>query len=333
MRQSARKTIRFRGRSEPVLETFHVRGRNYFALEKLSRRGAFRVFDPHAGPDGDYRVLHRIPQSKGTRQQLEILKRLGGPQGNRNFPGIVDFARVDGDIFVVIGWVWGTNLSDYMNAVRERKTPRPSPSEVVRLIRGLVHGVAHYHRRTNIIHGDISPANIIITSGTKHLVLIDFGSAWPLENAARKEQGDGQTQPYAAPERIAQHAAEDFRSDAFSLSVIAYEMLTGVVPYEGLGGQAGLPQLVAKTAESYRAPSTLLTAGHRLPSGSLKWLDDCLGTGLRLHPDQRFATLNEWITAWDTLHSSLKKGTRLRRIDELVLAGIDSLTNLFRRKQ
>ena len=57
----------------------------------------------------------------------------------------------------------------------------PVAPEIIRLIRGLAHGLAHYHRRANLVHGDISPANIIITSGTKQLVLIDFGSAWPAD--------------------------------------------------------------------------------------------------------------------------------------------------------
>ena len=105
MAQDSRKTIRFRGRTEPVIESFHVRGRSYFALEKLSGRGAYRVFDPHAGPHGDYRALHQIPRSQMTRGQLEILRRIGGPNANRNFPGIVDFAHQRADLFVVIAWV------------------------------------------------------------------------------------------------------------------------------------------------------------------------------------------------------------------------------------
>ena len=170
MTKSDRKTIRFRGKTEAVLETIRVRGRTYFAIEKLSHRGAFRVFDPHAGPDGDFRVLHRISKSDVTPQKIEILRRLGGENSNRNFPGIVDFAHQNNDLFVVVGWVAGTSLQAYLNSVRADKTPRPSVTEVVRLVRGLVHGVSHFHRRTNIIHGDISPANIVITSGTKQLV-------------------------------------------------------------------------------------------------------------------------------------------------------------------
>ena len=276
MAQTDRKTIRFRGRTEPVIESFRVRGRSYFALEKLSARGAYRVFDPHAGPDGDYRVLYRISKSQITRQQLEILRRIGGPQANRNFPGIVDFAHQGGDVFVVMAWVHGTNLRSFLRAIRDKKTPRPSTREVVRLVRGLVHGVAHYHRRTNIVHGDISPANIIISSGTTHLVLIDFGAAWPIQHTAHREI-DASTQPYAAPERIAKHASEDFRSDMFSLSVIAYEMLTLVLPYDGLGGQAGMPQLAAKTSSSYRDPSEMIPSPDRLPRQAVRLLDACVG--------------------------------------------------------
>jgi serine/threonine protein kinase len=331
MPQTDRKTIRFRGRTEPVIESFHVRGRSYFALEKLSGRGAYRVFDPHAGPHGDYRALHRIPKSQVTRQQLEILRRIGGPNANRNFPGIVDFVHQRADVFVVIAWVHGTNLRSFLSAVRDRQTPRPSVSEVVRLVRGLVHGVSHYHRRTNIIHGDISPANIVISSGTKTLVLIDFGAAWPIERAAHREH-DAYTQPYAAPERIAKHASEDFRSDMFSLSAIAYEMLTLTLPYDGLGGQAGTPKLAARTASSYRDPSSVIPSRGRLTKETVGLLDKCVGGGLRLHPDERFATSAEWLAVWDSLHFSLKKGSRLSRVEELFLTGIDSLLSLFSRK-
>lgn len=331
MAHPSRKTIRFRGRSEPVIESFHVRGRSYFALEKLSSRGAYRVFDPHAGPHGDYRVLYRVSQSQLSREQLEVLRRLGGPSGNRNFPSIVDFVRQRGDQFIVIGWVHGVDLRNYLSAVREGKTPRPSVREVVRLVRGLVHGLSHYHRRTNVIHGDVSPANIVITSGTSNLVLIDFGAAWPIERAAQREQ-DAFTQPYAAPERLAKHAPEDFRSDMFSLTAIAYEMLTLTLPYEGLGGQAGTPALAAKAASGYRAPSDQIASRGRLTGGTLRQLDRCVGGGLKLDPDERFATSSEWLTAWDQLHLSLQKGTRLSRIEAAIVAGIDAVARCLSRK-
>ena len=56
-----------------------------FALEKLSRRGSYRVFDPHAAPGGDYRVLRRIPSSKWTRQKIEITASNVGPDCKQKF--------------------------------------------------------------------------------------------------------------------------------------------------------------------------------------------------------------------------------------------------------
>ena len=328
-----RKTIRFRGREEPVLETFRVRGCSYFVLEELSRRGAYRVFDPLAAPGGDYRVLYRFPATQMSRQKTEILRRLSGPNANRNFPQLVEFTRAGSDFFVLLSWVWGTNLRDYFHAIREQKTPRPSVTEAVRLMRGLTHGAGHFHRRTNIIHGDISPANIVLTSGTKQLVLVDFGSAWPVEASATKESGDGVTQPYAAPERLTKLAAEDFRADMFSLTVIAYEMLTLELPFDGLGGQAGLPKLVDQAESSYRPPSELLQQADRLPDAATARLDRCVRIGLALHPDGRFATRADWLAAWDGLHDSLKTGDRLTRWEQLLLSGFDSIGRLFTRKK
>lgn len=328
MDSDQRKTIRFRGRTESVLETFRVRGRTYFAVQKLSSRGAFRVFDSHAGPDGGFRTLYQFSRSKISRQQLEILRRLSGSNTNRNFPGIVDFVTQGEHLFVVVAWVDGTDLKSYLDAVRSHQTPRPSVPEVVRLVRGLVHGLSHYHRRNSLIHGDVSPANIVLSSGTKQLVLIDFGSAWPQEHAAKREP-DELTFPYAAPERLSKHAVVDFRSDVFSLSSIAYELLTLSVPYDGLGGQAGLPELIGKVDNTYRPPSELISKSKRLPQQSIRLLDQCIGTGLQLHPDRRFATSREWLDTWDSLHFCFKKGGRLSRFEELVVTAIDSLSRIF----
>lgn len=325
-----RKTIRFRGKTLPVLESFRVRGRTYFAVEKISRRGAFRVFDPHAGPQGDFRILYKLSKSKATQQSIETLRRMGGPTGNRNFPRIVDFARQGDNLFVVAEWVSGTNLRQYLDAIRRRKMPRPSVSEVVRLTRGLVHGISHYHRKANIIHGDISPANIILTSGTTQLVVVDYGSAWPVERVATKEIGDGVTQPYAAPERLSGHAAEDFRSDAFSLSVVAFELLTLKIPYGGLGGQAGTLNMPAKLANSCEKPSELARV-NRLPRRNIRLLDQCIGKGLAVHPDDRFATSQDWLGAWDELHFAMKKGTRLNGFESMIVDKIASIYGILKR--
>jgi serine/threonine protein kinase len=331
MPKNSSTVIRFRGREEPVQEIFSVRGRRYFALEQLSRRGAWRVFDRHAGPHGDYRVLYRLPLTSITRQRIETLTRLGGPTGNRNFPKIVDCARQGGDLFVVLEWVWGISLKQLLHQVRGGQTPRPSCRETVRLARGLAHGLSHYHRRANLVHGDVSPANVIVTSGTKHLVLIDFGSAWPIEQSAAKDAGDGVTQYYAAPERMAHHAVEDFRADVFSLAVVAYEMLTMEIPFDGAGGRAGVPELIGNFSGSLVPPSALVANGDRVPATALREIDELFRVGLALHPDGRHATGREWLAAWDAAYWALQKGSRLSAWEERILGCLAGLATFARK--
>jgi serine/threonine protein kinase len=326
------RTIRFRGREEEILDVFSIRGRQYFALEQLSHRGAFRVFDRHAGINGDYRVLYRIPYSRLTRDRIETLRRLSGPTANRNFPYISDCVRQGDELIVVMSWVWGRNLRELLAEVRASKCPRPSVTEIVRLIRGLAHGLSHYHRRAQVVHGDVGPANIVVTSGTKNLVLVDFGSAWPVEQSATKEAGDGITPPYTAPERIARHALEDFRADQFSLSVVAYELLTLEIPYDGAGGRAGLPNLSESFAESFVPPSRLIADQDRLPERSLELVDELFRISLALHPDGRFLTRAEWLGAWDGLHRALQKGDRLSSFEQRVLHWLESLARRFWRR-
>ena len=330
MTHRSRKSIRFRGKEETVIESLRVRGRTYYVLEKLSARGAYRVFDPHAGPNGDYRALYRLANDQTARQKIEVLKRFSGPNGNRNFPSIVDYVRDRDQLIVVLAWVSGTNLRDYLKAIRDRKTPAPSPSETVRLMRGMAHGLGHFHRRLNVVHGDIAPANLIITSGTKQLIAVDFGSAWPVEQTAAKGVGDGVTALYAAPERVTGQG-EDFRADMFSLAIIAFEMLTLELPFDGLGGQAGLPALQKKVISKYKPPSGFGQISKQLPRETIRNLDDVIQTSLAFDAEDRYLTRSEWLAAWDSLYDSCRKETRLNSFEKMLVGCFDFVARTWDR--
>src|SRR5258707_1389219 len=84
------------------------------------------------------------------------------------------------------------------------------------------------HKR-GVIHGDVKPANILITSDGK-VKLTDFGMA----RVAKRDAGDSPllgTPAYWCTEQIIRRP-QDARSDIFSLGVVLYEMVTGTRPFE-----------------------------------------------------------------------------------------------------
>src|SRR5205814_8361051 len=92
-----------------------------------------------------------------------------------------------------------------------------------------------------VIHRDLKPENVVLTqrAGEKDVVkLLDFGIAARTESAdAQREQKLTQqgmvlgTPPYMSPEQFTGKSL-DARSDIYSLAVMAYEMLTGRLPFE-----------------------------------------------------------------------------------------------------
>jgi predicted ATPase/GAF domain-containing protein/tRNA A-37 threonylcarbamoyl transferase component Bud32 len=94
--------------------------------------------------------------------------------------------------------------------------------------------LAEVHRR-RIIHKDITPRNIVVDESTLKAYLIDFGISARL---AREAQALGAvsalegTLSYIAPEQTGRmNRVVDLRADLYSLGVVLYEMLTGVVPF------------------------------------------------------------------------------------------------------
>jgi serine/threonine protein kinase len=88
-------------------------------------------------------------------------------------------------------------------------------------------GVAH---RRAVIHGDVKPANILITTENR-VKLTDFGMARLASHQGADANLKG-TPAYWCPEQILGRA-QDGRSDIFSLGVVLYEMLTGMNPFAG----------------------------------------------------------------------------------------------------
>ncbi|MBY0459844.1 MAG: protein kinase [Gemmataceae bacterium] len=313
--------IRCRGRRYPVTDEIRVGGRAYFVVEDLGRGTARKVFDPRAGVGGDFRVLHSLPRSPATSQRLETLRR--AVERNLNLAKIRETAFERDRISVLSDWVWGVPLDRYLADVRANKQPRPSSREIVRLLRGLCHGVCHFHHDAHSVHGDIKPANVVLEPRPTKFTLIDFGSAWPVERTARRQPGDGISAPYAAPEQLLEKAPADFRADYFSLGVLGYELLTLGIPFDGVGGRAGLPHLRDAFAGKYRPPSNLIPDRGRIPRAAVTSLDRFFARCLALDPNARFDNRTACLAAVDELAREYRPGFRLGSFGRVFLTLLD----------
>jgi len=306
-----KETIRFRGRKYPVLRRMTVGGKTYLILEKLStsERQRWRAFDQHAGPEGDMRTIWVIPRSKSSRQHLDVLKRLS--QNSPAMPAILEYHQEQNSFAIIMPWVWGQDLRSFLKRARKGRVRWPGTVETFNLFRRLAHALRSLHQHSNMVHGDLKPENLILCREPNRLVMIDFGSAWTVENTARRQPGDGQTDPYASPEQHSGRPQVDFRSDMFSASVVAYEMLTGEVPYAKMGGRAGLEEHRATFAETLTAPSQACRDPRPLPPRAWKRIDRVIMTGLNLDANSRYATDGVWLDELDDIDTQLNRRRRL----------------------
>ena len=122
--------------------------------------------------------------------------------------------------------------------------------------------------------------------------------------------------------------SEDFRSDLFSLATVAYELLNLELPYDGLGGRA---VTIAGTRTSHFElvlPSKHPSFRWKTTKRARRLTDAIFVNSLAIDPDQRFGTRSDWLSAWDTLHRELQKGTRLTGWQEKLVNGIERVSNI-----
>ncbi len=134
----------------------------------------------------------------------------------------------DGRPYIAMAFYSGETLEQVL-----RRGPLP-PSTVIDYATQIARGLAAAHRN-GIIHRDVKPANVVVTSaGT--LKLLDFGIAKLMDVTASHEAMTPGTISYMSPEQVTGHPL-DPRADLWSLGIVIYEMCTGERPF--VGAQVG----------------------------------------------------------------------------------------------
>lgn len=152
---------------------------------------------------------------------------------HQNIVQIYQLGRTDDMYYIAMEYVNGVNLQEFMNKHNELniKVPVDLGAFIIsRICRGLEYAHSKrdkYGKPLNVVHRDISPKNIMISSEGE-VKITDFGIA-KARNLMRDLEGEvlmGKIQ-YMSPEQ-AQFKTTDKRSDIFSLAIVAYELITGV---------------------------------------------------------------------------------------------------------
>ena len=288
-------TVLVRGRRLAYLERLRIGRRDYYLLERIGGplRERFRAFAPAPGSGGDFFLVQRLRADEVSDQRLAVLRRLT----DDGYPRVWEWRRDGHTVDVVLTWVEGVSLADYLANIRAGRRPPVDPAHALRLIHGLAAAVCKLHHKLQVVHGDIQPANIIVTQHPSRLVLVDFGSAWTSQQAAQRDEGDGHHRIYSAPELQLGAIATGFAADQFSVSVMFYELLTLQLPYGGLGGKAGRPEFIERTGDALAPPSSVRADLQNLPRSLRELLDRVVMRGLALVPEDRYPDRHAWLDA------------------------------------
>ncbi len=275
-------------------------------MAKLGSAGrcAYQVFDTAAKT---MRVLHVLPDAPGTLDRVRTLQRI--TRGDNEILQIIECCRNDGHVWVVLPWIDGFNLRSVLNGIRKRQQPRIAAPEAVRLMKGVAHALCHLHRHKQVIHGDVKPANLLLTKRTS-LVLIDYGNAWRLERTTSRQDGDGVSQIYAAPEFIRGDRSVNFRADCFSVGVVLYEMLTDKIPYDGHGGKVGMLPDPVKSGSRLVPASEISPERNKLSKRIWRPIDELLNRSLAIDADDRFETSGQWLDGWNAAMAEIRQTKR-----------------------
>lgn len=198
-------------------------GRVYRAKHtRMSRNYAIKIlFGDHAG---DSRMRSRFAR------EAEAVSRLS----HANVISVVDFGETAGGLlYLVMDLAAGEALAELM--IREAPM---APDRAVKILAKLAKGLAHAHSQ-GLVHRDFKGENVIMVTEEEQEVpkIVDFGICMITEDSPSSTMLTSNGMVMGTPAVMAPEQASgdvvDHRTDLFSLGIVGYQMLSGVLPFEG----------------------------------------------------------------------------------------------------
>lgn len=200
----------------------------YRIVEPLGRGGmasVYKAYEPSLERHVALKVLpgeflHEEAFAERFRREARVVARLEHP----NIVPIFAFGIEQGMPWMAMRLVSGGTLAGLL------RQQRLVGARVAAILRGVAEALDYAHTK-GVVHRDVKPQNVLLDAA-QHVYLADFGIARMLEGSSALTQTGmiSGTPQYMAPEQAVAKAV-DHRADIYALGIVAYEMLTGHVPF------------------------------------------------------------------------------------------------------
>ena len=225
--------------SEPIPANVLEEYGNYFLLEKIAVGGMAELFKAkQRGVQGFQKIvaIKRILPHLSDNEEFVTMfideAKLAAQLTHPNIVQIFDLGKASGSYYIAMEYVDGKDLRSLLRKVREYHLPFPEPVAAFVVMKVAV-ALDHAHRKKalndrelKLVHRDISPQNILISSDGA-VKLVDFGIAKAATKNTQTLAGALKGKLlYMSPEQALGQPLDN-RSDLYSLGLVLFELLTG----------------------------------------------------------------------------------------------------------
>jgi len=274
----------------------------YVIERELGGGGMSRVFLARDAALGRRVVLKVLPPDLAAGVNTERFRREIVVAAGLMHPHIVPVhsaaETADGVLYYSMPFIDGQSLRARL---RDGYIPL---SQSIRFLRDIASALSHAHAH-GLVHRDMKPENVLLSGG--YALVADFGIAKALQNAGMSTVTKSPTPDvltsvgvaigtpaYMAPEQVAGDADIDARADLYALGVIAYELVSGQVPFAGMSPRA---VLVAHLAT---APEPIDAVVANVPPALATIIMQCLAK----EPADRPSSATSIVTSLETILST-----------------------------